>query len=399
MQRALEAEGFEVLAARDGAEGWELFRRRRVDVVVSDVEMPGGGGLPLLRRIRSRQSPHPRVPVLMVSGVWTPERAGRAGQLGGTNFFSLDEAGIAQVVERVKRLVGAGEIVIPAELVGGGAAICRARERLERIAALEGPVLLHGPPGSGRGAAARFLHQHGLTPAEPMATVRCGESRERPTRGVWTYLANVDRLDPEAQAMWRDELRRQESGEASVARVVASTSVDLVAAAADGRFDLELGRRLSLVVIRLTALSDRTEDLEDLCQALVERIEQRIGRHGVTLGASALRRLGAAPWERGIPQLEEFLYALVCESEPGRVGLAAVEALLTEREAANREELERRERERLASLLAEKRTIPAVAEALGLSPSGARYRLEKHGLLPGMRRCSPPQGADKKARK
>ncbi len=383
----LREAGFEVLSAGGGAEAWELFRRRRFDLVVSDLRMPEGDGFSLLRRIHGRCSPHPDVPVFLVSAYGTNRRILRAGQLGAREFLTLDETGIAEVVRRARVLLAEGRVALPAELVGESAGIRRVRAQLAAAAPLEVPILLEGGAGSGRGAAARYLHRLGPNAAEPLVTVRCGvDEREGVPRDRWVYLANVERLAPQTQERWREELQDQEAGRPAVARVIASTVADLLQLASDGGFDAELWRRLGRFTIRLPSLSERGPDFAALCEALARRAQDAVQRHNVRLGARAVERLRRERWSDGIPALEHVIRQLVAFHPGGTLGAAEVEQVLQAGADARAAARFRAEREKLARQYREAGSLTALAERLGTSRNGARYRLEKYGLYrPGDR--------------
>lgn len=383
----LREAGFEVLSAGGGAEAWELFRRRRFDLVVSDLRMPEGDGFSLLRRIHGRRSPHPDVPVFLVSAYGTNRRILRAGQLGAREFLTLDEAGIAEVVRRARVLLAEGRVAPPAELVGESSGIRRVRAQLSAAASLEVPILLEGGPGSGRGAAARYLHRLGPDAAGPLATVRCGvDEREGAPRDRWVYLANVERLSPQAQERWREELKAHEAGKPAVARVIASTAADLLQLASDGRFDAELWRRLGRFTVRLPSLSERRRDFAALCEALMRRAQHAVQRHGARLGARAIERLEQERWSDGIPALEHAIRQLVAFHAGGTLSAAEVEEVLQSEAEARAAAQLRAEREKLARQYREAGSLTALAERLGTSRNGARYRLEKFGLYrPGDR--------------
>jgi DNA-binding NtrC family response regulator len=383
----LREAGFEVLSAGGGAEAWELFRRRRFDLVVSDIRMPNGDGFSLLQRIHGRRSPNPDVPVFLVSAYGSNQCILRAGQLGAREFLALDEAGIAEVVRRARVLLAEGRVALPAELVGESPGIRRIRTQLSAAASLEVPILLEGEPGSGRGAAARYLHRLGMDAAEPLVTVRCGvDEREGAPRDRWVYLANVERLAARAQERWRDELRAKETGKPAVARVLASTAVDLFQLTSEGKFDAELWQRLGRFTVRLPSLSERPQDFADLCEALTRRAQDAVQRHGVQIGARAVARLRQERWREGIPALEHVIRQLVAFYPGGTLGASEVDEIL-EAEAGSRAAAQlRAERARLETLYREAGSLSSLADRLGTSRNGARYRLEKFGLYrPGDR--------------
>jgi len=156
--------GFEVSEAGNGEEGWEAFRSRRPDVVITDMVMPRADGLELLKRIRAQSE----VPVILFTGYGTPQAAANAFKAGADDFVCSPDVEIDDLVALVSDAISGSapaeaRPALESRLVGKSRAIARVRERLSGLAPLETPVLLVGEPGTGRDTAARILHDLGST--------------------------------------------------------------------------------------------------------------------------------------------------------------------------------------------------------------------------------------------
>ncbi|UCE87559.1 MAG: sigma-54-dependent Fis family transcriptional regulator, partial [Deltaproteobacteria bacterium] len=379
--------GFHVVTAGDGDEAWAKVQRRRFDLIVTDLRMPRSDGMALLRRVRSAASRHPRVPVILVSAYGTLSTAVEAGKAGATDFYPLNDAGVARVVERAREVLSRARPVPPVELAGESAVMADVRERVEALAALHTPLLIRGEPGTGRRALAEYAHRLGPLAARPFAAVDASAEpgpSPHPQTGV-VYLADVDRLPATGQAYWKSLLQKADgNGEALPLRVIASSRDDLRALGEQGAFDAELGRRLATFTVPLPPLRDRLEDLPSLVAALIDRIARRLGRHGARLGPGALERLAAHAWPGNLAELREVIETLVGYSGDGEISAERVAAELLERAPLTKISLEREraEREQLLALYREHGTFSGVARALGITRNAAKYRFARHHLLP-----------------
>ncbi|HEX9077991.1 MAG TPA: sigma 54-interacting transcriptional regulator, partial [Desulfuromonadaceae bacterium] len=170
LQRILEEEGHEVLAAGDGVTGLRLLRREQVDLVVSDLKMPGTSGLELFRESMKEASP-PRFIFLTAFG--RVEEAVAAMKEGAFDFLTKPLEGpetLLAVVDRaleglqhrreylsLKETEAAG--LPPEELVFAGAAMKTVQRLVRDVAATTANVLIYGESGTGKEVVARIIHR------------------------------------------------------------------------------------------------------------------------------------------------------------------------------------------------------------------------------------------------
>lgn len=384
----LEEAGFRVAKARDGEQGWSTFQRHCFDLVISDVRMPRSDGMTLLRRIRSSESHSPGVPVLLLSAYGTLSTATHAGRVGADDFFPLNDAGIEELVSRARQLLEGTAREPPEILRGRSSAIVEARNRLEALAQLSTPVLICGAPGTGRDAAARHIHRRGRHSAGSFTKVECANGRARlalRAEGI-IFLDGADRMEKAEQGLWAARLRELDAmGEASPARVVASTVLHPVVLASDAACDSALWDRLTRFRVRLPSLRERGQDFEVLATAILDRVAHRLGRPGIDLAPDALVRLKRHTWCENLRELERVLESLVAASQGNRIGAEGVEAVLADLAtplSIISSERAREERETLLALYRKHGTYSGVARELGITRNAAKYRFAKHGLLP-----------------
>jgi len=364
----LEAEGYGTVQAADGAAALDAIEADVPDAVLLDLAMPGRDGADVLREVRARW---PALPVVMMSGRASLGDAVRATKLGAFHFIEKPLAPeavlltIASAVElhRARELTRelARELSGGARLVGGGAAMRRTRDLIERIAPTDARVLITGESGTGKEVAALALHELSTRAQGPFVRVNSaaiprelvesemfghekgaftGAAASRRGRfeladGGTLFLDEVADLGAEAQAKL---LRAIETGEiervgggrrvAVDVRVIAATHRDLAAEMEAGRFRQDLFYRLNVLPLPMPALRDRIEDVPELVEHLLERIRGRDGLAPPRLLPDSLARLQAYRWPGNVRELANVCERLAILHAGRRVGAAEVDRLL-----------------------------------------------------------------------
>jgi len=380
--------GFDVTAVVSGEDAWATFQSRPVDLVVTDLRMPGLDGIGLVRRLRSAHSSDPRVPVLIVTANGTLSNAAAAGRAGATDCFAFDADGIEQLLVRAGELVRCDEPALPIELLGQGAAIAAARDRIRALAGLHTPVLVSGERGTGHVETIAYLHALAARPRGALRRVACAVDPDAtpPGDGGAYQLDDVQDLSPAAQAAWRALLVEAQLGaDPGATRVYATTTKDLRLLAAQKRMLPELARELCQFEVWLPPLRERHDDLPKLIEALLARVAERIGRPGIGIAAPALERLCACAWWENFPELEGVLESLAAFAPGLEITESQAELVLLDSDPVARaaRERARSEREQLLLLLDEcGGNFTHMADRLRVDRGTIRYRLRKHGILP-----------------
>jgi len=347
LAEALEFEGHTVTTAADGDEAARILARQGVDLLLTDLRMPGLDGLSLLRKVREEQ---PDVEVVVLTAVGTVESAVAAMKAGAFDYL-LKPVGspaelrltVARALERRALLnwkTGARQSTGEVELTWGAPAMAPVVEALRKVAPTQATVLLVGESGTGKEVTARALHQWSERADGPFVAVNCAALTETlleselfgHEKGAFTgavaqrrgrielaqggtfFLDEVGELKAELQAKLLrvlQERRFERVGgtrtlEADV-RWVAATNRDLKAMMARGEFREDLYHRLAVFPIRLPALRERREDLRPLAELLLRRIGEELGRPGLRLSAEALARLEAFAWPGNVRELRNAL--------------------------------------------------------------------------------------------
>jgi DNA-binding NtrC family response regulator len=413
----------ESVEAASAEEALERLASGAIDVMITDLRMPGMDGMELLQQARKLW---PDVPVIVLTAFGSVKSAVEAIKLGATDFLAkpFDRAEVLSVVSAALG-VAAGSGPPPAEasasLVG---ALAPLRDALRRAAAATATVLIHGENGTGKELVARAIHELGPRRAGPFIAVNCaalpeqlieselfgyekgaftGATKVKPGRvelahGGTLFLDEIGEYPLSTQVKLLRLLETREferlGGTATVkvdVRFIAATNRKLEPMIERGEFRQDLYFRLALP-IRVPSLRERTQDIEPLVAHFAARSAAANGRRPMTVEKSALLELARQPWPGNVRQLENFVERLVVFSDTDVIGHTDVERELERDTARSGTESvpttdlvqTRRDAERAAIVLALTRTGNVrvrAARLLGLSRRSLYKKLAEHDLL------------------
>lgn len=384
--------GYGAEAVDSGEKALAMLEDGQVDIVVSDVHMPGVSGIDLLRSIKEN---HPSVDVLVMTGFATIPEAVEAVKLGAYDYiakpFQLEKFRtlIRRLVERqqlaqenrllreeMKTQCGFGEFV------GTSETMQQVYQMILRVSGKRHPVLILGESGTGKELIARAIHNFGPMKDKPFVPVDCGALTPNlieselfgHVRGAFTgaaqartgllaaagggtvFLDEIGELPIELQAkllraLQEREIRPLGSNEAVPlrARVVAATNRDLQAAVEKGTFRQDLFFRLNVVSLMAPPLRERKADIPALAQHFIER--HGGAAEGVAgFAPEAIDRMMSYAWPGNVRELENCVQrALALGSGPmlqlkdlPPVMLGTIKSEAQPREPHTLEDLERR---------------------------------------------------------
>ena len=425
--QALSAAGHTVLTASSGEAALATLDSHAVDVVLSDVRMPGMDGLKLLRHI----SPGNTGPdVVLMTGFADLPSAVEAMRLGAYDYlvkpFVADQ--FAAAIERLAdfRALRMENLALRFQLdsergiggmIGGSPAMLAVFQALTRIAGKRQPVLITGETGTGKELVARAIHDQGPNKHKPFVAVDCGalspdivESEifghirgaftgsigDRPgllattARGT-LFLDEVGELplalqakffrvlqDREYRPLGGDVMRRFEG------RVIAATNRDLEAAVRAGTFRPELFFRLCVHTVHVPPLRARKGDILAL-------IRHFIHKHGgdevLAIAPEAVLELAAYQWPGNVRELENCIIGMLANCE-GRVLETRdipqpIRMALRQERPNARSPLEEAERTAIAAVLEEcGGNIAGAARRLGIAKATLYRKISTYGLTP-----------------
>ena len=435
LSELLASRGFEVIQAASAAEAQDRLARAPVDVILTDLKMPGVDGLELVRRLHAA---FPELPVLVLTGHGTISSAVECIKAGATDYILKPadpdalELALARALERraLQREVsylrrgGGGRGAEEREPLGQSAPWLKVLERARAAAPTDSTVLLTGESGTGKELVARLIHRLSGRALKPYIRVNCaavpldlweseffGHRRGSYTGAVadregWFRLAHggtlfMDEIGAMPAAAQAKILRVLQDGEFHRigeeqptrvdVRVIAATNADLAEEVRLGKFRQDLFYRLNVVRIELPALREHVEDAPILAGAFLREIAARLGRPAPALTDRALEELKSYAWPGNVRELRNVLERTLIlnpgewidalELAPG--GAAAGAAESGAEETNLRAVLARREKEAVIEALRRSGGVrKEAARLLGIDQRNLGYYLHKHGLDP-----------------
>jgi len=357
----------EVDEAKDGAEGLAKLEGEYYDVVFCDIKMPKLDGMEVLQQAKEKGIAST---FIMISAHGTTEIAVDATKLGAYDFLqkppdlnrllitlrnALDKNNLVKETKILKKRVSSKY-----EIIGDSKALQEVKEMIGKVAPTEARVLILGPNGSGKELVARQLHENSARSSGPFVEVNCaaipselieselfGHEKGSFTSAIKQRLGKFEQA--EAGTLFLDEIgdmslsaqakvlrALQESkitrvgGEKDLTvnvRVIAATNKDLKKEIAEGRFREDLYHRLSVIVVKVPSLNDRTGDIPMLIEKFLNDIANEYGSKKKEIEKDALALMQKHNWTGNIRELRNVVERLIIMSE-GSIGSAEVKKYL-----------------------------------------------------------------------
>jgi DNA-binding NtrC family response regulator len=347
LQRVLAAEGYDVIVRRRGDEGLAVATSEPINVVVTDLRLPGINGIELTQRLRIAR---PRLPVILVTAFGTTETAIEATKFGAYDYL-LKPFGMPQLIELVRKAVDSNRLMsepvdlgVPGvardALVGHSEVMQAIYKEIGRVASKPVSVLIRGETGTGKELIARALYQHSDRAQAPFIAVNCAAIPEPlleselfgHERGAFTgadtrrigrfeqanhgtlFLDEIGDMTRGTQVklvrVLQEQCLQRVGGKESIpvdVRIIAATHRDLESAIAQKQFREDLFYRLSVVVITLPPLRSRREDIPDLVKYFLQKHGAALGNPRPAIAAEAVELLQQQPWPGNVRHLENVV--------------------------------------------------------------------------------------------
>jgi two-component system response regulator AtoC len=394
MRRALQILlgklGLQAVAAEHGEAALAALASEQIDLVLTDVRLPGMSGIDLLERIRENDA---SIPVVVLTAYGTIQDAVRAMRLGAFDYllkpFELDalEAIVRKALEL--RQVRAENRYLRERLDGAGGerqmlalspAMRQVLERVEQVAATPTTVLITGETGVGKEVVARAVHETSPRRERLLVALNCaaipGELLESElfghVRGAFTgaqsaregkfeladggtlCLDEIGDMPAPLQAkllrVLEDSVVERVGSNKRIqvdVRVISSTNRDLAAAVRDGTFREDLYYRLNVFHLRVPPLRERAEDVRPLAESFLARFGREFGKGTLRLSDDAVARLERHAWPGNVRELQNVMERAAVLAGPS----ATIEERL------------------VAELLPSQQSNPAPADGLRLAPA------------------------------
>ncbi|KAE9639209.1 sigma-54 dependent transcriptional regulator [Pseudomonas sp. PB106] len=417
VEQWLSLSGFEVQLFSRAEDCLAALPAHFAGVILSDVRMPGIGGLALLAEVQKRDAD---LPVILLTGHGDVPMAVEAMRDGAYDFlekpFSPETllGSLRRALDK-RRLVLENRALheradnrakLDATLLGVSRGLQTLRRQVLDLAALPVNVLIRGETGSGKELVARCLHDFGPRAGKPFVALNCaaipeqlfeaelfghesgaftGASGKRIGKleyadGGTLFLDEIESM-PLAQqvkllrVLQEQKLERLGSNQSIHVdlRIVAATKPDLLDEARAGRFREDLAYRLNVAELRLPPLRDRREDLPLLFETFAQGAAQRLGRTFPPLTGAQLSHLLSHDWPGNVRELANVAERQVLGLDEPAPGIDPGQSLAAQQEAFEAQCLR-------AALTRHKGDVKAVLEELQLPRRTFNEKMQRHGL-------------------
>ena len=349
--------GWRVETASCVRQALHIAQQTCFDLVISDVRMPDGNGMEVLRSVRESS---PQTAFILLTAFGTVPQAVAAMQSGAVDYLTkpVPFQQLEAVVEKVllqSRSAPAPASDTSAAIVGKSPALMRSIARARAAAGTDADVLIEAESGTGKELLARFVHDASSRRAKPFVAVNCAALPESlleselfgHSRGAFTGATSARQgkfeaadsgtllldeigemplnLQPKLlRALQEREFERlgETRSVRTDLRVIAITNVFLGSMVEQGRFRSDLFYRLNVIPLSLPPLRERVEDIPLLAAHFAHIFSTKCNRQQVHLEPQFLDRLQAHIWPGNIRELGNFIQR-VLSLNPGAVITAA----------------------------------------------------------------------------
>ena len=347
MGEMLTARGYDVVLAAGVEPALTLLASSSIDVVITDLKMPAGGGLELVRRAKTS---HSDVPVVVLTGFGTVASAVECLQAGAANYI-LKPAAPAAIEVAIERALEASALRRELNYLRGGEderdlpigqspAWQQVLKSIRAAAPTDSTVLILGESGTGKELLARLVHRWSGRAKGPYVRVNCAavpmdmweseffghrkgaftgatgdrDGRFRLAHRGTLFMDEVGAMALPAQAKILrvvqdgefDRLGDEQPTRVDV-RLVAATNSDLAAEIAAGRFRQDLYYRLNVVRVVVPPLRSRPEDVTLLAASFAAEVAGRLGRATPTFSPACQREMASYAWPGNVRELRNVI--------------------------------------------------------------------------------------------
>lgn len=343
LQIELSEHGYEVYEAADALTARRIFEGKPIDVVVSDVRMPGLNGLDLLSQLKQIR---PEVEVILMTAYATVDTAVLAIKRGAYDYITKPFT-TQELLTKLDRLFAArqpmetdSQVDTFGRLLARSASMKRLFAQLRSVADTDRTILLCGESGTGKELFAEAIHEHSARASQPLIRFSCaalqptvleselfghekgaftGAHRQKSGRfelahGGTILLDEVDDIPMELQVKLLRVVETQEfervGGESPIrvdVRLICATKCDLMQLVKEGRFREDLYYRLNVISLVIPPLRERPEDLPLLANHFIKKHAALVGNAQVTISPHALDELMRHNWPGNVRELEHVL--------------------------------------------------------------------------------------------
>jgi len=332
----LQLADLNVLAAGSGEQALQQLARQQVELIVTDVNMPGMSGMDLLTEVRAA---YPMVPVLLMTAYGSIEHSVAAMQQGAADYLVKPFAP-ESLVATVKKNISASANFECDTPVAEEQSSRQLLKLASRVAVSDATVLITGESGTGKEVLARYIHSQSTRASGPFVAINCAAIPENMLeatlfgyeKGAFTgavasnagkfeqadggtiLLDEISEMDTGLQAKILRVLQEREverlGGKKTLhlnVRVIATSNRDLQHCVREGVFREDLYYRLNVLPLAWLPLRQRRLDIAPLARRLLASHAGKMGRHGVTLDATAEQAIMNHSWPGNVRELDNTI--------------------------------------------------------------------------------------------
>ncbi|MBW2467105.1 MAG: sigma-54-dependent Fis family transcriptional regulator [Deltaproteobacteria bacterium] len=342
----LEKEGYQVSTAPEAAIALDLINKQDFNLVISDIKMPGMGGLTLLEKIKEINN---TLPVIMITAFASPDNAVIAMKSGAFDYitkpFKVDE-----ILKIIKSAISAAAPVIVDEItsdtesfegiIGNSHEMVKIYNLISRIAPTPASILIYGESGTGKELVAQAIHNLSKVSDNPFVPITCSAIPESlleselfgHVKGAFTgaisnkiglfeladggsvFLDEIGELTPLIQTKLLRVLQERElkrvGGTDTIkvnVRIIAATNKNLENEIMEGRFRKDLFYRLAVVPIRVPPLRERKRDVPLLVKHFLKKYSDKMGKEVQEISSYAMKVLMDYDYPGNVRELENII--------------------------------------------------------------------------------------------
>ncbi len=358
----LRKEGYHVEGAPSGEEALTSLEKRPVEVMITDLFLPGMNGIEILKQVKEHA---PLTNVIVVTGKASAESAVEAMKEGAYDYITKPvnvehlKVQVAKALEKNKLLVE--NIYLREQLrgryrfdniIGTSPSMQQVFRRMEKIVGTDSTILILGESGTGKELVAKAIHFNGPRKDKPYVAINCGAipselleselfghvkgsftgavadkaGKFEVANGGTVFLDEIGTMPLHLQTKLLRVLQEQEIERVGSSRtikldvrVISATNADLEEEVRRGRFRDDLFYRLNVIPIELPPLRERREDISMLVRHFLQKICPEMRRQILTVAPSAMRALEAYDWPGNVREMENVIERIVALTDGDRI--------------------------------------------------------------------------------
>ncbi len=358
----LNAEGYEVKAVENGKQAMDAFVEDKFDLVITDLKMPQGDGLELLKFVKEMNSDNI---VIMMTGFGTVDSAVEAMKLGAYDYIAkpMKDDLVKYTVSRALSFASLQEENVTlrdhlqekydfGKMLGYSDCMKAIFDTIEKVAKSDSTVIIYGESGTGKELVARAIHYNSNRKSYPLIAVNCGAIPEElleselfgHEKGAFTgairnrlgrfelaqggsiFLDEIGDMSPSLQVKMLRVIQEKQferiGGVKTITadvRIIAATNQNLEQAVADKRFREDLYYRINVIPIHLPALRERGPDIAILATHFLQKFAQAKKKEVTGIHPEAMACLLQYTWPGNVRELENLIEMLVVMKDDSEI--------------------------------------------------------------------------------